>query len=639
MTRHGLRCLSVVLLTLSVGTSGTLCAGSPAFTRGDINADLEVDVSDAVYLLGHLFAPIGTTPNPIACADAADVNDDESLDVADAVNLLSYLFIAGPPPAAPFPDCATDPTDTGLLSCDSYPTCGAPPSALADVAHVLRRAGFGPTPTLLEEVAATGVEAYLAGQLDGSVDDAGNTTLDDVMAGLQPYEDIEHLYRSQFALAILSRQQLRETLTDFWENHFNTYIFKIRNHFRNLEGPAGEDIYTSDEGNVIAAYLEATENQLLRDKALGSFHDLLLASATGVPMLIYLDSIQNISADANENYAREVLELHTMGDDNGYNQDDVEELARCFTGWTIARKAPADVGDPLAPTLPVTDDTGEWSFHFDSANHDYDAKTIFEGTFYQIDIPAIDPLIDPDAGLQDGLIVLEWLAKSSTQTAEFISTKLIQKFVNETPPPALLANCIGTWLATEGDMHAVITTILESPEFLGTDHRMTLVKTPFEYMMASVRALNDGSVPASTITDLLPDARNQLSRLGNRPFTWNDPDGYPPFGVDQLGTSHLMERMRFNLEVYFEEGAGYGLDTLLTTRGVDLSSEVEIATAILGMLYPGLTDSIDLELSVDFLSRDVSGSISPLDPTAPDFAERLQQFCAFAVSFPQSFQQ
>lgn len=607
------------------------------FIRGDANLDLGVDIADALRVLNFLF-PVPPTVITLSCEDAADANNDEAINVADAVYILSYLFSGGTAPDSPFPSCGPDTPDlsptppASVLTCLSYPSCfnDTEPEL---VAHVLRRVAFGPTRALTNHVEAIGVEAYIDEQLNDLVNDNSNVRLQNILATLSNTNNQTDLQESVIARALYSNQQLREQMTDFWENHLNTYYWTVRGHFRGLpEYPTGA------EAHAVTLEVEGGENQRFRDLAFGDFRDLVVASATGVPMLIYLDSHLNIALEPNENYARELLELHTMGVDNGYDQDDIEELARCLTGWTFCKKAPGTETDPHAPCVPDSDVNGIWAFHFDAANHDYGSKVLFDGTSYQINIPA-RPAMSTD-GLLDGLDVIDWLTRNSPQTAEFISTKLVQKFVSDDPPPSLVAACIGTWLSTQGDIKAVLETILLSDEFL-FDHRWNLIETPYEYCVANARAFDEGALPAGDDEQLGIRIRSTMSLTGNRLFEWFTPDGYPSFGLDQLGTSKLLERIDFNLRIFdgFSNDPEFDIVAHLNAAGVTVFDAQAIVSYFLNTLYPNNYTTEDEQLALAFINTDELGNPAFLNWLAPDFPDRVHAFAVFVSSFPQSMKQ
>ncbi len=596
------------------------------FVRGDANVDGNVDIGDPVRILEYLFptGPAVTLATLLPCRDAADCNDDDTLDIGDPIYLLTHLFTGGDAPPAPFPDCGDDPTSGLLISCNSYPPC----AGFTDddtAGHVLRRVAYGATPNLLDQVIAMGAEEYILEQLDpASIDESSNDRLNDLMATLVPQTSRNDLYRMHFARGLYSEKQLLEQLVDFWNNHFNTYYWTLRNHFWfELSG-----LYNNSEAQVQATILEHTESETFRDLALTTFEDLLVASATSPAMVIYLDSDNNVVGNPNENYAREVMELHSLGDDVVYVQNDIIPVARCFTGWTVCKKAPADYGDPHAPCLLDTDPTGVWSFHFEPGDHDYDEKVIFAGTPHELVIPAGDAIGNPEGGLDDGLAMLAKLA-SMPETAEFISGKLIKKFVSDTVPPALLADCIGSWLATGGDLHALMSTILLSDEFLGTANRWDKLETPMESVLSTVRAY-DGTTDTWPVLGAIAD----MSHLPHNFFT---PDGFPE--VDSLGTQKLLYRVQFNARIYLETNPSYDLALLLSDYGVDLNSASDIVDYFIRVQYQSNVTTIDRQLAIDFLSSDESGTPTALDPMAADYDNRLETVAAFIASYPQAVQQ
>src|SRR6185295_19901213 len=223
-----------------------------------------------------------------------------------------------------------------------------------------------------------------------------------------------------------------ESMALFWEGHFNTNYWTVFNW--------------SSSGEARATWLETRENELFRKLALGSFESLLRASATSPAMLITLDNVSNVAGNPNENYARELVELFTLGVDNGYTQHDIEELARCFTGWGVCEVQPADADDPLA-ACAVGAPAATLAFHFDAGRHDSGPKTIFAGTDHELDLPARSG----DAGLDDGFDVLHHLAS---------------KFISDDPDPVLVQDCSDVWISSGGDLTAVLRSLLSSAEFL-----------------------------------------------------------------------------------------------------------------------------------------------------------------------------
>lgn len=630
--------LSCWIAVLGVGWGATLEAQSSLqaqFVRGDTNADGNLDISDAIAALGYLFDP---SVDPPSCLDAADANDDEAVDIADSVYLLAYLFGDGPTLPAPGPDCGEDPTSPADLSCNEYAPC----SGVTDLelaAHLARRMGFGPTPELLVRIQTLGADAYIDEQLHPElIDESSNDLLNDALAPLDPDSSINDLIREQVLRGAYSDKQLQEALTDFWENHFSTQVSASLSFLRNVRGTNGQPVHTVLEANAIGAGWEQEENEAFRTGGVGSFLDLLTASATSKAMIIYLDTFTNRVGNPNENYARELLELHTMGVDNGYLQADIEELARCFTGWRVCKVDPADVGDPLAPCLLNEDPNGVWNFHFEPFLHDYGSKTIFAGFPHEIVIPA-RPVGSVD-GILDGFEVLAHLA-TLQQTAEFVSTKLIQRFVCDDPPPALIADCLVTWLATDGDLREVMGVILDSDEFRGADHRLTKIYTPFEYVLSQVRLTGTVTPGPPLLNGIGGNQQAGLRGLNYIPFTYETPEGRSEFGFDWLGSTDLLNRILFS--TLLAETVAFNLQFDPVQQQADAGVTPDDPAAVvdywLERFYQTQFTVAERDLALEFLSTDTAGSPAPLDPLAADYEDRIRAFVGFLLSVPQAQKQ
>jgi uncharacterized protein (DUF1800 family) len=311
------------------------------------------------------------------------------------------------------------------------------------------------------------------------------------------------LQESKILRAIYSNRQLDEILVDFWFNHFNVFMDK------------GADRYLTTE----------YEHNAIRPHVLGKFRDLLEATAKSPAMLFYLDNWQSVGANTpqplrggngqrrglNENYGRELLELHTLGVDGGYTQKDVTEAARCFTGWSINQ--PQRGG----------------TFQFAPRLHDRGEK-IFMGE----KIPA-------GGGIEDGEKVLDIVARHPS-TAHFISRKLAQRFVADDPPAALVDRMAQTFLKTDGDLRAVMQTLLESREFWSEGAFRSKMKSPLEVVVSGVRAIN-GNVDFATALV------NQVGQLGEPLYRKQEPTGYSNSSRDWMNTAGLMARMNFALQL------------------------------------------------------------------------------------------
>ena len=302
--------------------------------------------------------------------------------------------------------------------------------------------------------------------------------------------------------AILSNRQLEEQLVDFWFNHFNVFLDK------------GADRI------LVPAY----EREAIRPHVLGKFRDLLEATAKSPAMLFYLDNWQSVAAGTqmprrptakqaarglNENYARELMELHTLGVDGGYTQLDVTEVARCFTGWTI--RLPRQGGD----------------FFYNDRRHDKGEKTVLG-----VKIPA-------GGGQNDAELVLDILARHPA-TARFISRQLAQRFVADDPPPRLIDQMAKTFREKNGDIREVMRTMLQSEEFFSRAAYQAKVKSPFEMIVSAVRATG------AQVDFALPLAR-QIADLGQPLYRKLEPTGYPNAGAEWVNSSALLARMNFAL--------------------------------------------------------------------------------------------
>ena len=299
--------------------------------------------------------------------------------------------------------------------------------------------------------------------------------------------------------AIYSDRQLEEVLTDFWFNHFNVYLNK------------GADRY------MVTSY----ERDVIRPHVLGKFKDLLLATAQSPAMLFYLDNWESAAADTvrpfapakqkkaglNENYGRELMELHTLGVDGGYTQRDVTEVARCFTGWTI--RQPQQGG----------------GFFFNPRMHDRGEKHVLGVT-----IPA-------GGGMEDGLKVLDILAKHPS-TARFISKSLAIRFVSDNPPDELIDRMAATFTKTGGDLREVMRTMLSSDEFWAASNFRSKMKSPLEMVVSAVRAVNGDVEDAQQMANL-------MNTLGEPLYLKIEPTGYTNRGADWLNSASLLARMNF----------------------------------------------------------------------------------------------
>jgi uncharacterized protein (DUF1800 family) len=395
--------------------------------------------------------------------------------------------------------------------------------------HLLNRIAFGPRPGQARQILRSGLDKYVDDQLEGGPDPELETRLRALTTLNYTLGEALALYRSQdrsFARfteellaakvirAVHGANQLEEVLVDFWFNHFNVYL-----------GDGLDRVYTP-----------FYEKEAIRPFVLGRFRDLLGATAAHPAMLFYLDNyLSTISRQdprtgllltgLNENYGRELLELHTVGVDAGYTQDDVVMSALCFTGWTI-------------------DLRGSGGFVYRDVNHDKRAKHVFG-----LNVPA-------GGGKEDGDRLLDYLA-AHPATARHVSKRLLQRFVSDAPPAALIDRVAATFSRTDGDLRAVMKAILGAPEFWAEAFGAGKPRTPIEFVIGAIRAVGGEVVNARG----LPAT---LAALGMPLYQCVPPTGYSNLGLDWANPSAQLGRMNFALDLAAGAVPGVSVDA----RGV-----------------------------------------------------------------------
>jgi uncharacterized protein (DUF1800 family) len=323
-----------------------------------------------------------------------------------------------------------------------------------------------------------------------------------------------------------SKRQLQAVMTEFWLNHFNVYLRK-----------------NEQEPYMLPAYVQ----DAILPHALGKFEDLLVATAKSPAMLMYLDNWESIGPNSqaagkvaaiqqarpngkiaqklpkgiNENYGRELMELHTLGVGGGYTQQDVIDVAKCFTGWTIVR--PYAAGGVRAKFGP---EGTQGEFVFDPKRHEPGSKVVLGHVI-------------PEGGMNEGLEVLHILA-TSPATAHFISQELAVRFVSDAPPPVLVNRMAAAYMKSGGDIAAVLTAMFKSKEFWAPGVYRAKVKTPLEFLVSAVRASD------ATVANPLPLVQ-AMDRLGMPVWGMQTPNGYGWTAEDWVSSNGLLSRMNFAL--------------------------------------------------------------------------------------------
>jgi uncharacterized protein (DUF1800 family) len=544
---------------------------------------------------GRRFAPAGHAPR--IARKAAPVA------AAAVVAVLVVAVVAA---------CASHPARSPSAA-SPLPTL--PPASSADreltadqqVLQVLNRLTFGARPGDAAAVRRMGVDGWAARQLDpGSIDDrsandfiARFPTYGATMAQLETdyprparvvtgrpiggdssrrfTPDDSAAYRAaqraanriaielqivKVGRAELSERQLQEVMIDFWENHFSIYDRK---------------------GQPMRYYLTSFDRDVVRPHALGKFRELLGAVAKSPAMLFYLDNWESVADSMeptlaarprqrpplgrgrpigvpaapqrrrarglNENYGRELLELHTLGVDGGYTQQDVINVARALTGWSIARPQEGS------------------GFVFRPGLHDAGEKIVLGHT-----LPA-------GRGIEDGEDVLDIVARHPS-TARYIASKLCRRFVSDTPPPALVARAADTFQRTDGDVRQVLWTIVTSPEFYSRGAYRSKVKSPFEVVVSTMRAID-------AAPDTTPRTAAIIARMGEPIFGHQAPNGYPETGESWMNTGAILNRINFGLAVAAQRVPGAALDRWPEARDLKDAPRAAQVDAVVASILGG----------------------------------------------------
>jgi len=442
------------------------------------------------------------------------------------------------------------------------------PSDRAAVEHALNRLSFGPTPGQVDEVQRLGLARWIGQQLDpASINDsavqsrltplpdppeidrrAARTMSEEERMQMQrrarqaTRQSVQALAAQKLTRAVYSDRQLEEVLVDFWFNHFNVFAGKGRT----------------------SAFIPEYELEAIRPHIWGSFRELLGATAKSPAMLFYLDNWLSADPKAaeelqrgnaaerlrrlgrlggagltpqqqqrlqqqqqqgprrnglNENYARELMELHTLGVDGGYTQQDIIEVARALTGWTLEGRQQGE-------------------FQFVPRLHDRGEKKVLGHT------------IRAGGGIEDGEQVLDIVA-AHPSTARHIATKLVRRFVSDEPPPALVNKVAETFTRTQGNLREVVRTLITSPEFYAAEYRGVKVKTPLEFVVSGVRSTGrEVREPRQLL--------QALQQLGMAPYQCQPPTGYDDTAETWVSAGALVTRMNIAQQLAPQRAAQIG---------------------------------------------------------------------------------
>lgn len=371
-------------------------------------------------------------------------------------------------------------------------------TAVSDpILHLLQRITWGVRPDELAHAHDIGYAAYLDEQLnperiddseaDGRLRNIPILNID--RHAIHRLKDGEYrayraLVEGMIVRAVYSKRQLLERMVAFWADHFNI---------------SGDD-FTQD--------MVVYQREAIRANALGKFRDMLFATAKSPAMLYYLDNYINFAEAPNENYARELMELHTLGVDGGYTEQDVKEVARAFTGWTVHNGTRS-------------------GFYFDPDEHDSDPKVV------------LGHRLPGGRGLDDGLHVLNILTEHPA-TARFLCTKLCVRFVSDRPPASLVDTLTAVWQQSGGDIKTVMHALLTSTEFLNSAGQK--FKRPLDFLVSALRASGTQIRQWWVLEEM-------VMQLGQPPYGWGPPNGYPDAAGAWQNTNGLLARWNIAMQL------------------------------------------------------------------------------------------
>jgi len=448
-----------------------------------------------------------------------------------------------------------------------------------DLLGLVKRITFGFTKSEYQFARSRGYSGYLEHQLNHlAIDDSAldarlaglefpTLTMTPEQLGLANGSDVQNqLVRARILRAVFSKRQLFERVVDVWTDHFNIWLFD--------DGLEPQQ-KTWDDANVIRAH------------ALGTFPEMLAASAHSPVMLEYLNNDTNIASAPNQNYARELMELHTMGVDGGYTQDDVLQVARCFTGWRYY-------------DANTTNTALRYTFQFRSSQHDNSQKIV------------LGHIIAAGGGQQDGETVLKILV-AHPSTATYVATKLLRHFWGDTPPQSLINSVASVFTATQGDIKAMLRAIFRADLDPASEAKF---KRPFHLFASALRAT--GATVATP-----GNLQTALIGSGHSPFNWQTPDGYADTLTAWSGL--LLPRWNFGASIMNSE---YGSSAVV----------VDLPTLLIGVPAPytaaAIVKRINELLFGGFMPGPEAAALTTyLSPGAPTTA-KIREAIGLAIGSP-----
>jgi uncharacterized protein (DUF1800 family) len=449
------------------------------------------------------------------------------------------------------------------------------------ILHALNRLAYGPRPGDVERVRAMGLAVWIERQLhpelipDGAIEGrlAAYRTLrmstdelfteyprpDPSMPSGAPRPIVipAELAAGRMERAVWSERQLQEILVDFWFNHFNV----------------------SAQKNAVRWMVSPYEREAIRPHVLGRFRDLVVATARHPAMLFYLDNWLSVRdgltprfgpsagrrLGLNENYARELLELHTLGVDGGYTERDVLEVARAFTGWSISYPQ------------------GEKRFVFRARAHDGGEKRV------------LGHVIPAGGGESDGLAVIDIVSRHPS-TARVIATKLARRFVSDEPPAALVDRVARSYRDTDGDIRAMLVAIVTAPEFWSEASERAKVKKPLELVASAARALDAAPGPETGRSAAGFQLARAVGTLGERLFHAQAPTGYPDTARAWVNTGAMLGRMNFALALAQNRVPGVRVDVDRLLAGAHRGRPEDVLERLLATTLHGRVSSRTREI-------------------------------------------